>query len=547
MEAAFNEYGYWSADDVPVNAGGTASFYVTAYPPGENPATASGGNRMSRPRENSATGSGNNSMNPSSPSACNLVVDEDKPARFYVAEYHEAWDHRISNYTMPRDYPQTEGSTNHWADGLGGSKHYVADFDPIPGDHNHYSDTIQWPADVWVPSLPSTYESQWDNGTPTTGTGQPPSIGMEHCDRQVSQVPWGCVREAAQRTADAPAKYSVGGKALSGDQYFVKATAYATAYANPLYTGTPFYLRSPGDLQAVGVPSTTIVMDNFGRLGTDGQAPAVVMAAGSEVDATMHVQGTNLWGGSASAAKWKLVSQTVCTVPTNTARLTIGIGEQVRCSITPSRDATWKLIGAGSLSATSGPSTILTASLSPTNSTVIAQIDSATQALAFKVVAPSGVGNVSVYRDTGWGEVGTNTIGAMTTFWFSVLPTNVSFANVHFRENLPASPIHHWPSGLATFSPTNIVLFGSEGDCAYADSDDIGEGPWGIGRLNNGTNYANFSYSLTWTNEYLNASSNWIPFATMHTTTEFRGSDQKCRETYQDVPGEWQGPWAETQ
>jgi hypothetical protein len=486
-------------------------------------------------------------MSSSSSNPCNLTVDLDKPDRFYVAEYHDAWDHRISNYTMPREYPQIEGSTNLWADGVGGHKQYVADFDPITGDQNHFSEMIQWPLDVWNPSLASTFVSQWDNGTQNTGTGQPPSIGMEHFDRKVSQSPQGSVRETVNRAADAKQKYFVGGKALSGEQYFVKATASATAYENPLYTGIPLFLLSSGGPQAVGVPYTTMEMDSFGQLGGDGQTRAVLMAAGSEVAATLHVPGTNAWAGSGAAAKWKPVSQTVCTVPTNTARRTIGIGEQVSCSIVPSRDATWKLIGAGSLSTTSGPSTIFTASMSPTNSSVIAQIDSVTQALAFKVIAPSGIGNVSVYQETGWGEEGTNTIGALTTFWFSILPTNVSFANVYFRENIPASPIRHWPSGLTTVNPADIVPFGSEGDCAYADNDIIGDGPWGIGRLNNGTNYADFSYSVTWTNEYRNASSNWIPFATMHTTTEFRGSDQKCRETYQGVAGEWQGPWAATQ
>jgi hypothetical protein len=134
----------------------------------------------------------------------------------------------------------------------------------------------------------------------------PPAIGMEHCDRQVSGYPWGCVLEAATRTADAMEKYFVGGKALSGREYLVIANASATAYLNPLYTGDPLYLLNVGDPQGVDVPFTNIVLDTFGRLGPDGLAAAAV-PAGATVAATTHVEGTNFFSSGGGATKHKLV------------------------------------------------------------------------------------------------------------------------------------------------------------------------------------------------------------------------------------------------
>jgi hypothetical protein len=524
VQAAVDGSGTWSADNVPVNAGGTASFFVTAYPPGENPGAGSGGN----------------GMNPSSPNACNLAIDADKPDRFYVVEYHDAWDHRISNYVMPRDKPQTEGSTNLWADGLGGNKSYVADFDPIPQGENHLTASWSWPADIWIPSLPSTYDSQWDNGTHTTETNEPPpTVGMERCDRQVSESPWGCVREAANRTADAAQEYFVGGKALSGNEYFVIASASATAYLNPLYSGTPFYLLSVGDPEGVDVAPTNIVLDTFGRQGSDGQAVRV-LPAGATVAATTHVPDTNFFGGGAGAGKCKLVSQTLCSVPTNTARLKIGIGEQVLCSIVPPNDATWTLIGGGSLSGTNGPSTILTASLSPTNSTVVAQIGSATQALAFTVLAPSGI-SVSLKTNWGCGTPGTNNIGASVLYWVQILPTNVSFIHAAMRENISPAVTNTWPDG-SRFYVLATNAWGLGGDCLPVVDDEIAEPLHSISKLSDGTNYHSFSYSLNYHIEYLNQNGDWVSFTPVETTTEFL-SDGSCQETYQGVPGGWKGPW----
>src|SRR6059058_2520296 len=97
----------------------------------------------------------------------------------------------------------------------------------------------------------------------------------------------------------------------------------------------------------------------------------------------------------------------------------------------------WWLSGDGSLSPTNGDSTTLLASMSPSSPTVHAKIQSAELSLQFDVVAPSGVGNVSVNSNIGFGTPDANgaQIGAITKFNVQVFPTNVNFHNVTFREN----------------------------------------------------------------------------------------------------------------
>jgi hypothetical protein len=182
--------------------------------------------------------------------------------------------------------------------------------------------------------------------------------------------------------------------------------------------------------------------------------------------------------------------------------------------------------------------------MSPSNATVVADFGSVKKSLAFTVIAPQGIGYVRVGEEPGLGAAGTNGIDAETIFWAKVMPTNVSFARVQKRENIPDSPVHHWPNGTNSYNSAHIVGMGAGSECAYIIEDTIGDGPFPASRLFNGTNYVDFSYSITWTNEYLNASSNWIPFATMSTTTEYKGSNKTCRVTYQGVPGAPQGPWA---
>jgi hypothetical protein len=150
------------------------------------------------------------------------------------------------------------------------------------------------------------------------------------------------------------------------------------------------------------------------------------------------------------------------------------------------------------------------------------------------------------FVDVGFGNNGNNSIGARTVFKINLLPTTVNFGNVSIRENIPQSPIRTWPNGDKSYKPATLKEIPARGNCEAFDSDLIGDGPIPIDRLWNGTSYVDFSFTLNWEDEYLNASSNWVGFASMAATAQFRGSDQACQETYQSVPGSWQGPWQQT-
>ncbi|MGA2750690.1 MAG: hypothetical protein ABSG59_18110 [Verrucomicrobiota bacterium] len=266
------------------------------------------------------------------------------------------------------------------------------------------------------------------------------------------------------------------------------------------------------------------------------------------VELAMNAPGNYIGGGG--AREYSITTQTECGAPSNpdTSRTTIGIGEQVICSITPSPppylpySVNWSVAGGGTISATNGSTIVFTASMSPSQPTVYAQYGPAQPfSITFKVIAPTGIGNVSVRDNIGWGAPGVNGIGAFTIFSGNILPTTVAFANVQKRENIPQN-VHRWPNGLQSGTLAQTLPI-TNSPCETTTTDRVYDGSFPVARLFNGTNFVDFSYTTTWQDQYLDANSNWVTFANLSTLTEFRGSDQACRETYQGVPGSWQGPW----
>jgi len=202
----------------------------------------------------------------------------------------------------------------------------------------------------------------------------------------------------------------------------------------------------------------------------------------------------------------------------------------------------WSVLGGGTISPTNGSSTIFTAPKSPETSTVHAKIGGQELTQDFGVVAPSSI-TVITNLDTPLGTAVTNgtAMGAETHFSIVIGSTNVSFNNVSFRESLPTLNVT-WPNGTNAsiyISNTNIISI----NCNHKAADDIEDGPYATGLLFNGTNYVNFSYTYTWSYQYLNEAGVWTNFATPSTTTEYNGGNKQCRETYQGVHGGWQGPY----
>jgi hypothetical protein len=236
-----------------------------------------------------------------------------------------------------------------------------------------------------------------------------------------------------------------------------------------------------------------------------------------------------------------ITTETVATIPANRQRTTIGIGEEVVCSIQGCAAVTWSVTGGGSVSPTNGSSTTFAAPESPSTSTVHAKVGGVECTVTFGVIPPDGF-TTTIASSPGLGTPGTNEVGQYTVYNVDVTPASVSFYNVSFRENFPYTNSWVWPDGTAQ-SEQPAPQPWSVGQDNHT-TDDIRSGPYPKGRLYNGTNYVSFSYTITWQEQYQNESRTWVTFVDGETkVTEYNGSTLQARGICRGVPGNWQGPW----
>lgn len=239
---------------------------------------------------------------------------------------------------------------------------------------------------------------------------------------------------------------------------------------------------------------------------------------------------------------FKVKSETVATTPSNLSRTTLGIGEEVNLSTDPATTVSWSVIGGGSVSQTSGSSTKFTASKSPSNPTIRVSVGSKVIELQFTVIAPISITSTK-RADIGHGAVGppNNYIGSYTTYDITVNLTTVSFYGVDLRENIPTHS-WTWPDGTTGGIPRRFVSW----SVGFANDtiDHISSGPYPINQIYKGTSYVSFDYQTNWSEDYENQAGGWIQFvANENRLTEYRGPDQKSRQTHMGAPGGWQGPW----
>jgi hypothetical protein len=203
----------------------------------------------------------------------------------------------------------------------------------------------------------------------------------------------------------------------------------------------------------------------------------------------------------------------------------------------------WSATGGGSVSPASGSGTTFTASKSPSSPVVHAKKEGAELTVNFNVIPPSSITVIGLTNSPPGTETANGTVvGARTIFTDIFGPTNVSFLNAEVRESIPPLTVT-WPNGtneiihvVATTDPINIPCGGSIPDTIMSMNTPMSY-------LFNGTNYVDFSYTSTWTDQYKDDSGNWVDFYTLTATYEFRASDKKCRITYLGTSGSWQGPY----
>jgi len=199
------------------------------------------------------------------------------------------------------------------------------------------------------------------------------------------------------------------------------------------------------------------------------------------------------------------------------------------------------------LSSTTGSGTDYTAPLSPASATVTATVGSAQLSVGFGVIPPSsvvvvGLTNIPLGTEVSDGD----TMGARTIYSIIICPTNVSFSRVQFRENPDPSSIDvTWPVGIITTFPLERTTTPFSPPCGVLPiyNDKIETVPvWGS-YLCTGTGCSDKSITSSWTDQYMNDSSEWTDFYSISVQYDYFSIDFKCRITYLGVHGSRQGPY----
>ncbi|MGH7952939.1 MAG: hypothetical protein ACREFE_13630, partial [Limisphaerales bacterium] len=518
--------GAWSADVAPISGeGGTVE--AMAIPNSDN-----GGN---------GNGETDEAGNPQSAQGQSAQTAVDAPQGVYVASCSSG---ESQDYLPDHSVTNHDDDVIHWQDGGGGS----ATIHLWDEDHNNgtWPETITWPSSIWPQAMPyGTLWADFENDDVINSTFFPASEDFIYASIGVKAKD-ALTGTSFEETAQPELKFSTGGPPGSTVQRLYVFWGGVTEVLNP---GPPNRDHVPwGEWSTyVTAANEDVSLGELGKEDSDGNVYAL-LSDNKRVVVTPHVDGQDFYDfGPPSFASYTLIHLTECTAPgnTNNARTTIGIGEVVDFSGMPA-NTTWSVSGNGTISSTNGSGTTFTASLTPGSATVTAKIDDVTIPTTFGNIAPSSLIVLSI-TDSPPGTENTNgtTMGAETIYTDVIGSTNVSFYKVDFRENPdPATMSVTWPNGTNTTirsdratSPWGV----SCGNSTVFDTISAPEVP--ISYLFNGTNYVDFSFTSSWTDQYKNEGGAWINFYTLTAKYEYRGSDKKCRVTYLDVAGGWQGPF----
>jgi len=139
--------------------------------------------------------------------------------------------------------------------------------------------------------------------------------------------------------------------------------------------------------------------------------------------------GGDIAGTTTSCQQCQITSETASATPSDRARTTIGVGEQVTLTFSLG-SADWVLSGPGTLSWTSGSSIVYTAGDRAGSATISATGSGCTASITFTIVEPSGIlmSRISLVRHLN----GAPDCGFLARPY--LLPNTVSFYRVEVRE-----------------------------------------------------------------------------------------------------------------
>jgi hypothetical protein len=260
--------GSWFASEVPVSSGGTATFDVSAYPPGHDGEAAF---------------------------AVSLNAEVDKPLRLYV-EHHDQnsglnwdkqlnffyndnghigslkdWAHTTWSETSGHDWTDDKSSTGSW------TRHQTWEGQGSPPGGNDCTANVVWPATSW----PDLVSGNW-NSNPDCANARFPEFGpcvpMEHCEASsTTDRTWGpsiihvdpyfndfgsgTYHEDYTRSAHSSVKLFTGGKGVPYRRNIIQIYGPAYKVSNPRSA-----CGTSGD---VLIPAADTTLGELGKLGLD--------------------------------------------------------------------------------------------------------------------------------------------------------------------------------------------------------------------------------------------------------------------------------------
>jgi hypothetical protein len=452
----------WSATNVPVTAGGTGSFDVTAYPPGSAPSGNSWTNWAS---QQSAY------PNSISSNAVQANVSWDKPPVVYVAK---------KTFTLAAQETQAGPNvialtnTLNWTRFVGGySSSFTTNTNSATGASEMSFSLDNWLADAGclpVVSGLSTYSfdgiTEYTNqvvASPFVGFIDSASAsGVDTADSPPSDiVPITWSANGAQVV-----ELSTGGKPLRQNKNLFVLNQ-TMGYLQ--YTTVAKYAWLYGGMITNDIAPEIITMGTYGNLGPDGNL-WLALNDGQNLIITPTAPSPWYGGPLPSQQKYEFMHQCVATNPPDQSRLTLGVGEQVNFFFSPAlpTNVTWNGGNVGSFDPTTGSNSIFTATnasgaggqatatFSRTGDTVrITRILTNTPPTDILFLTNTG----TPFQKSGPPPPPpTNTAGAQTGFYVRVYPTNVPFSFLNFKE-LPGPPTNvtgcFTNTNIYTTDPTN--------------------------------------------------------------------------------------------
>lgn len=153
-----------------------------------------------------------------------------------------------------------------------------------------------------------------------------------------------------------------------------------------------------------------------------------------------------------------IITETKASAPANRSRTKVGIGEEVTCDVVPPISVDWAVNGNGDVFPTIGVRTTFSAHCTPGTATVRAQVAGLDCDVKFEIVAPTSLRAIAVTDVELLPTSGTKFVGAKSKFDFKVIPEDVSFYNVEFREHIPGESFV-WPSGTSGSISGDTVIW----------------------------------------------------------------------------------------